>query len=256
MSVERAGDGEPAELDRLEGGDDPPRRGAGLLRGAALGLLLVVSACFGGGIASFVFLTRPPPAPAPTEIVEARPAPDVVMAVRDLARLETASFHIERVVEVTSRQQQLFGLLEAEDALLLVAAGDVVAGVDLTEMQDGDVTLEPATSTATLRLPPVRVLSSHLDNELTYVHQRRTDMLAERRDELETEARREAESTLARAALRAGILERAERNAGRTIETLVRSLGWDHVVIEHTPAPDDPRAEGRLGRNGRFGDEK
>jgi hypothetical protein len=213
-----ASDGEPAK--------GPPFA----LRGFALVVLVLIVACLGGAVASWIAAWMHPD-PEPTETLVVRPTPDVIVAVRDLARLETTSYHVERVIDLTATQRRMFGLVEAEDSILLVAASDVVAGVDLTEMRDGDVVIEPDAHRAIITLPRARILSSTLDNERTYVHSRETDMLARRRESLETEARREAERTLESAALESGILERAERNAARTIESLVRSLGYQHVEV-------------------------
>lgn len=207
----------------------PPGR-AGVPRGAWMIVLVVAVACVGGGAASWLgSLLRPAPEPAETLVV--RPTADVVVAVRDLARLESSSYHVERVIDLTSEQARFGGLLHAEDSILLVAAADVVAGVDLAQMHDGDVVIEPEARRATITLPPVEILSARLDNDRTYVHRRETDLLARRNDSLETEARREAERTLRQAALDAGILERSERNAARTVEALVRSLGYEHVEV-------------------------
>lgn len=200
------------------------------MRGASVGLLVVVLACLGGAVASWIAtLLRDDPPPRETVVI--RPTADVVVAVRDLARLESASYHMERVIDMTARQARLGGLVQAEDSILLVAAADVVAGVDLADLRDGDVVIEPDAHRATITLPPVRVLSARLDNGRTYVYRRETDLLAHRRESLETQARREAEETLEHAAIEAGILDRAERNARRTIEALVRSLGYAHVEV-------------------------
>lgn len=224
-----ASDGEPAK-------GPPP-----ILRGLALVVLVLIVACFGGMAASWVAQLFRPDEEPPRETLVVRPTPDVVVAVRDLARLETTSFHMERVIDLTSRQRRVFGLVEAEDSILLVASGDVVAGVDLTEMEDGDVVIEPDLHRAVVTLPRARILSSTLDNDRTYVYRRETDALARRRESLETEARQEAERTLEHAALETGILERAERNAARTIESLVRSLGYQEVEVRFREAqpPED-----------------
>ena len=55
--------------------------------------------------------------------------------------------------------------------------------------------------------------------------------LARRGDDLESEARREAERTLQTSAIEAGILDRARANAASTVEALVRSLGYADVVV-------------------------
>ena len=57
-------------------------------------------------------------------------------------------------------------------------------------------------------------------------------MLAKRHEELESKARKEAERALAEAAREAGIVERARKSARRTLEALMRSLGYEDVSIE------------------------
>ncbi|MEZ4247966.1 MAG: DUF4230 domain-containing protein [Polyangiales bacterium] len=93
------------------------------------------------GALLYRLLAPPPEAPATVETVRSGAA--TVTAIRDLARLQTATFHMERVIDLQQRQQALFGLVEVQDAILLVAAAEVSAGVDLTQMRDGDVTIDP-----------------------------------------------------------------------------------------------------------------
>ena len=85
----------------------------------------------------------------------------------------------------------------------------------------------PAARTARINLPAPEVLHAALDNDKTYVHSRKTGTLAERRDNLETRARKEAERTLVESARQAGLLKRSGDNAKRTVEALVHSLGYD-----------------------------
>jgi hypothetical protein len=153
----------------------------------------------------------------------------VIQSVRDLANLESVSFHMERVLDLRERTNQLFGLVQAEDAILLIAAADVVAGIDLGELREGDLEISPDRKSVRVLLPPPRVLSARLDNDRTYVHTRSTDTLAARSDSLETKARQAAEQTLRQAALDAGILTRARSTAARTVEGLLRSLGFEQV---------------------------
>ena len=208
------------------------------LRAGAMAILVLVGGCLGGAVVRWVAMAFAPDEDPPTEVLEVRPTPNVIVAVRDLARLESASFHVERVIDLESRQRRVFGLVEAEDSILLVAAADVVAGVDLSQLRDTDVVIDPSGRSATLTLPPVEIFSARLDNDRTYVHTRETDLLARRRESLETRARREAERTLQQAAIDGGIIARAERNAARTVETLIRSLGFDVVTVRFR-APED-----------------
>ena len=189
----------------------------------------LVLAAVGGGLL-IGRCTAPDPTPPPAVTVVNRGTP-VVTAIRDLARLESAQYHMERVIELREQQKRLFGLVETEDAILLVAAARITAGVDLAQIGEKDIVVDVEKSRVEITLPPVKVLDATLDNERTHVYLRDTDLLAERKESLETQARQEAEKELVQAATEAGILKRAEDNARRTVENLVRALGYQHVIV-------------------------
>lgn len=199
----------------------------GLPRAAVVPLVLVTILATAALTATFATKT-----PSPTHVTtRVRATPSVVRAVRDLARLETASFHMERVIDLRETQSRAFGLIEAEDAILLVAAADVIAGVDLAALRDEDVVHDAARSRVTLTLPRPTVLSTRLDSEHTFVHSRSTDLLARRQEQLESRARQEAERSLTEGAIEAGLLRRAEENAARTVSSLARSMGYADVEV-------------------------
>lgn len=199
------------------------------LRAGALVVLMLFALAIGGVLAT-VFWNWKRDTAAGTDETAVRSGADVVMAMRELARLETAAFHMERVIELTNTQTRLFGLVEAEDSILLVAAADVVAGIDLGEMSSNDIRIDDS-GHVHITLPPSRVLVTHLDSERTFVHSRRTDVMARRVEALEAEARREAERSLELGAIEAGILDRAREQAARLIGALAHSLGYAEVEI-------------------------
>ena len=164
--------------------------------------------------------------------VEQARRPDVITQVRELARLEGVSYHVERVVDLKDEQRPLHGLLSANDTILLVASGEVVAGVDLAQLQPGDVRVAADQRSVSIHLPPVEVFSARLDNARTYVHTRKTDLLAQRDESLESRARQAAEQTLRAAAEDAGILQRARDSIARTVTSLVHSLGYSEVTVD------------------------
>jgi hypothetical protein len=189
-------------------------------------------------VAGFVgyFLGKRQPEPQPeAAVTQVRKTPVVITALRDVARLEGAVFHVERVVDLQEKQSKLAGLVQAKDAILLVAAGDVTAGVDLAGLVEADVQADGAKVTITL--PRAQVFSQRLDSERTYVHSRTTDVLATRRENLETRARQEAERSLAAAAVEGGILTRAEKSVALSVGALVRSLGVAEVDVRFRGDP-------------------
>jgi hypothetical protein len=164
--------------------------------------------------------------------VEQRRRPDVITQVRELSRLEGVSYHVERVVDLKDEQRTLFGMVAASDAILLVASGEVVAGVDLAQLRPEDVVVAPDQHSVSVHLPPAEVFSARLDNARTYVHSRKVDLLAQRDETLESRARQAAEQTLRAAAEDSGIVQRAEESVARTVKSLVRSLGYADVTID------------------------
>ena len=200
-----------------------------------LAIAAIAAAAFAGSGAAMcgymaLNAAKLPPASTTTTLVRGTNA--VVVAVRDLALLQTASYHVERVIDLRDQQSHLFGLFQSEDAVLLVAAADIAAGIDLGLLGRDDVRVDPEKHSAFVRLPPATILSVRLDNQSTYVHSRHTDTLALRAKTLETRARQEAERTLEQAALASGILPRARDNAARTVKALIQSLGFQQVEIE------------------------
>ena len=190
------------------------------------------------GVKSCLGPTQPLIPPLSSSVVVVRPTPNVLVAVQDLARLESASFHMERVIDLSDKQSQLFGLLQTEDAILLVAVADVSAGVDLQKLTVDDVVVDSEKKSVKLTLPAPELFHAALDNSKTYVHTRHTGTLATRKENLETRARQEAERTLIEAAMQAGLLNRASDNAKHAVEALVRGLGYEQLEIAvKTPAP-------------------
>ena len=169
--------------------------------------------------------------PMSTTETVVRHLPSVLLAVRDLARIESVTFHMERVIDLTEKQSRLFGLLESRDAILLVAVADVSAGIDLGKVAATDIDADPKNGLVHLRLPAPEIFHVTFDKEHTYVHMRQTDLLARRQENLETKARNEAERVLVDAARDAGVLTRAGENARKVIEQLVRSLGYQQVTV-------------------------
>ena len=160
----------------------------------------------------------------------------VIERIQVLSRLETASYHIEKVITAESGQGPL-GFLFG-DKLLLIAHGQVIAGVDLGQIGLEDVSLTED-GTAYMRLPEVEVFIATLDNSRTYVYDRRTGM-AGLNQQLETAARQEAERLILQAALEDGLLENAEDNAREVLRSFLYGLGFERVnfvAVLPTPTP-------------------
>lgn len=191
---------------------------------------LVLVILFGGvaavGLALWTWLAPPPPS-----VITVRPTVGILLAVRDLARLETAEVHVEKVIDLSDQQSRLFGLVQATDAILLVAVGHATLGVDLSKIGEADISMDPEGKTARLRLPAPELLQAGLDENATYVYTRSTSVLAKRNEQLESQARREAVEAIKKAALTPDMIARAKAQAERQLRALIGRLGAERVEI-------------------------
>jgi hypothetical protein len=209
---------------------------AGKSRTAVLSLALLVGclAAVGLGVGGYLALSRF--APEPTSRAVVRPTGTILMAVRDLARLETNELHMEKVIDLTDKQSRFFGLVDATDAILLIAAGDVTVGIDLTKMAESDFQIDRDSGSVRLMLPAPEILSTRLDEEHTYVYRRTTGVLAERNEQLESRARKEAVRAIEEAARAGEVMEKARKQAERQIQQLLEKFGVTQTTIGWRPA--------------------
>lgn len=170
------------------------------------------------------------PLRTPTVIIDTS-RPSLVQSVRALSKLETVQYQVEKVISGKS-EGPLPDFLTS-DKILLVAHGEVVAGVDLGSLGEGDITV--ISDSVTIRLPNPQILYSKLDNDKTYVYDRQTGVFNKPDPNLESQMRAEAEKQIRAAAEEDGILRKARENAEQTLRTLVKGLGYEEVEFEEGP---------------------
>ena len=178
--------------------------------------------------------STPTPTPTPTATPTHTPLPTptpvaVITGIHAFGRLETTQFMMRDIVEVKDEPGNLWERF-SKDRLLLIAEGEVVAGFDLTQVTEEDITV--IGNTVLLVLPPAEILYSRIDNERTFVYERETGLFRSPDSDLETEARRIAEAHLNSWALERGILDQAEKAGTFYLENFLRALGFDTVRIE------------------------
>jgi len=156
-------------------------------------------------------------------------SPAVVEKIRQLSRLETVVYSLDKIVEGERQSDYLPGFL-AGDKLLLVAHGEVIAGVDLGQLKASDVSVKG--DAVQVRLPAPQVLTTRIDNGRTRVYSRTTGLLVAADPNLESEVRLAAEQQIAQAALDDGILDKARQNARTSVTALLYGLGFRTVDVQ------------------------
>jgi hypothetical protein len=112
----------------------------------------------------------------------------------------------------------------------MMVHGEVVAGIDFSNLKPGDVRVNG--KLVHLHLPASQVFRTRIDSAKTRVYSRQTGLLVPTDPNLETQVRQEAERQLQEAALSDGILPAAEQNAASTISSLLQGLGFEKIDFD------------------------
>ena len=152
----------------------------------------------------------------------------IVHEIRSLARLETIKFSLEKIITAETRQGVFKWLIG--DRLILVAHGEVIAGIDLNKLDPE--ALQVKGGVLYVQLPDPEIFVVAVDNEQSYVYDRDTGVLTHGEVDLESQARLAAEQEIEESALKDGILELAAQNAESYLGGLFRELGVPEVIFE------------------------
>ena len=155
--------------------------------------------------------------------------PAVVNRIQRLQRLETVVYTMDKLV-TGAKENPIFPDFLAGDRLLLMAHGEVVAGIDFSTMKSEDVRVDGRH--IHLHLPAAQVFRTRIDSAKTRVYSRQTGLLVPTDPNLETQVRQEAERQMQEAALADGILRSAQQNGASTISSLLQVLGFEKIDFE------------------------
>lgn len=155
----------------------------------------------------------------------------IVTRVRDLSRLETAGMKVMNVSTI----DQSYGVVPksmAGDSLTFLGVGEVIAGVDLSQLRREDVRVA-ADGFLVVVLPPPQILVTRLDNNQSRVMNRETGVFSKADIHLESRARAHAELNIKNEAIQKGILPLAQQNAQQKLADFIHTLGVKRVRFEN-----------------------
>lgn len=147
-----------------------------------------------------------------------------------MGRLETAQYVMQVIIDLEREPSTLWQQAFGTDKLLLIAEGQVVAGFDLTKVKASDIVVQD--TSVSLTLPPPEILYYGVDEDKTYVYERKTGFLVRPDETLETEARRLAQEELVNWALKHEAYEKAGEFGVLYLESFLRALGFTDIKIE------------------------
>jgi hypothetical protein len=169
-------------------------------------------------------------APRAGEVHRVVDAPALVKEIQQLNELVTVKYSVQKVIGL-KEEKVPFG---SESVLLMVQA-TVLGGVDLSALSTDCVTVVTDQKSATVRLPPPKVMHVFIDDKQTKVWDRSrtwwTPWVA-LNPELEQNARLAALEAVQAAATEMGILKDAQHNAETTVREFLRVAGLSNVTFE------------------------
>jgi hypothetical protein len=153
--------------------------------------------------------------------------PVVVEGIQELDQLATVRW-TESVLITRETGGNILDRLFSGEKVIVIATGEVEAGVDLGDIDKDQVSVNG--DSVTIDLPEPEILSASLDEERTRVYDRDFSPLNVRPDDdLVERARLRAVEKIEDAARKNKILATAERNAEDGIRAFVTTLGFDEV---------------------------
>jgi len=153
--------------------------------------------------------------------------PVVVEGIQELDQLATVRW-TESVPVTRETGGDILDRLFSGEQVIVIATGNVEAGVDLGDIHKDDVSVNG--DSVTIDLPKPEILSASLDEEMTRVYDRDLSPLNIRPDDqLVEEARLQAIQKIKGVARENEILDTAEQNAEVSIRAFVTTLGFDEV---------------------------
>lgn len=153
-----------------------------------------------------------------------------VEQIQQLAELTT----VRTVAATTVQKGTDRGWLNwaAGDQVSMLAVAEIGAGIDLGELDDGDISADPDARTVRMTLPAPAITYVAVDNEASHVYDRDTGIFIQGDPDLERAARLAAEEILVEEAIEAGLLNEAERSARLVLTDFLRALGYETIEID------------------------
>lgn len=165
--------------------------------------------------------------------VTVQPGSDtVVTQIRNLSRVETVSYTLEKVINYDQDANSIWHFL-GNHTKLFVVHGEVIAGLDLSSLSKNDVNINK--KSITINLPPPQILVTTLDESKTRVYDSNSGVYGLWNEGLDANTElhilAQAKTSLHDDACSEGILQKAAANAKTQFTAFLTSLGFTTITI-------------------------
>lgn len=153
----------------------------------------------------------------------------VVKQIQGLSQLVTVKYVLEKTVVLEDPKYFRDLIPLGENRIILLAQGEVKAGVDLSRLTAEDVAISGRS--VTLRVPAAVVTDAYLVERQTRVLDWKTGLLRSFDKDLEQTARRNALTEITRAARQSGIEQEAGERARKQLNEFLQAMGFEKVEV-------------------------
>ena len=154
----------------------------------------------------------------------------VVEKVEAVGKLSLVKMTIQDVVEYTKVREWL-----PDASALLVAYGEVEAGIDLTKLRDGDIKIND--KEITVYLPSPEITSYKVNHEKSRIYDTRNNFFSGA--QIVDAAYQKAEKEIYDSAIKSGILQTAQENAVKFFTPFFQSMSFTTVNLKFGQPPQD-----------------
>lgn len=166
-------------------------------------------------------------------------AQTVLERVQGMSNLTVVRYNYSSLV---TSEREMPGILAAlyGERQVMVAVGQINAGIDLSQITADDVTTDG--NTVIVKLPPPVLQECFLNDNASYIVSRDTGIFASEAPNLDTEARRFAVRQFRDSAVEAGILDEVQANAREVVGNLVEAVADADTQVQVVAAAPSPQA--------------
>ncbi|MBK9122015.1 MAG: DUF4230 domain-containing protein [Chloroflexi bacterium] len=171
------------------------------------------------GILDFIINPNKPPTITMTTVLE---------RIRLVSELTTVRYTYSSIITTERDLPPLLAGLY-RDQLVLVAVGNITAGIDVSKLSDDDVVV--TNEQISITLPPPELFDCFLNESESYVASRETGLFAAPAPDFDVQARRFAVRYFRNQSLEQGILDDAQAQAITVMEGLLGAFYPDEAIV-------------------------
>ncbi|UII22766.1 DUF4230 domain-containing protein [Fulvivirga ligni] len=154
----------------------------------------------------------------------------ILQKVESLGKMELVRYNFKEITELKQVSKEYFRLfkLGPDSKIALISAGHAVGCIDLTKVQEKDISIQQ--DTIFMRLPAPEICYYKLDMENTKIYDMQTNPLKDEKAFIQ-KAYKNAEREIRNAAMNSGILDQTRANAELIMKPMLEEMSGKVVIL-------------------------